>query len=54
MSSRQLDASVLPRARGVPPRLAAPLQVLAPVSRIDGAYGDRNVVCSCPPLDSYR
>jgi glycine dehydrogenase len=24
-----------------------------PVSRIDGAYGDRNVVCSCPPLDSY-
>ncbi len=25
-----------------------------PVSRIDGAYGDRNVVCSCPPLDDYR
>ena len=24
-----------------------------PVSRIDGAHGDRNVVCSCPPLDSY-
>jgi glycine dehydrogenase len=24
-----------------------------PVSRIDGAYGDRNVVCSCPPVDSY-
>ena len=21
-----------------------------PVSRIDGGYGDRNVVCSCPPL----
>jgi glycine dehydrogenase len=26
----------------------------APVSRIDGAYGDRNVVCSCPPIDAYR
>jgi glycine dehydrogenase len=26
----------------------------SPVSRIDGAYGDRNVVCSCPPLDAYR
>ena len=26
----------------------------APVSRIDGAYGDRNVVCSCPPMDAYR
>jgi glycine dehydrogenase len=25
-----------------------------PVGRIDGAYGDRNVVCSCPPLDAYR
>ncbi|WP_046508514.1 aminomethyl-transferring glycine dehydrogenase [Streptomyces odonnellii] len=24
-----------------------------PVRRIDGAYGDRNLVCSCPPLDSY-
>jgi glycine dehydrogenase len=24
-----------------------------PVGRIDGAYGDRNVVCSCPPIDSY-
>lgn len=24
-----------------------------PVSRIDGAYGDRNLVCSCPPLDEY-
>jgi glycine dehydrogenase len=24
-----------------------------PVSRIDNAYGDRNVFCSCPPMDSY-
>ncbi|MFC8448339.1 aminomethyl-transferring glycine dehydrogenase [Kitasatospora sp. NPDC057223] len=24
-----------------------------PVSRIDGAYGDRNLVCSCPPMDEY-
>jgi glycine dehydrogenase len=24
-----------------------------PVGRIDGAYGDRNVFCSCPPVDSY-
>jgi glycine dehydrogenase len=23
------------------------------VGRIDGAYGDRNLVCSCPPLDTY-
>ena len=24
-----------------------------PVSRIDDAYGDRNLVCSCPPLEEY-
>jgi len=24
-----------------------------PVSRIDGAYGDRNLMCSCPPLSAY-
>jgi glycine dehydrogenase len=26
----------------------------APVSRVDNVYGDRNLVCSCPSLDSYR
>jgi glycine dehydrogenase len=25
-----------------------------PVGRIDGAYGDRNVVCACPPMDVYE
>ncbi|SDV48543.1 aminomethyl-transferring glycine dehydrogenase [Chitinasiproducens palmae] len=24
-----------------------------PVGRIDNVYGDRNLVCSCPPVDSY-
>jgi glycine dehydrogenase len=24
-----------------------------PVSRIDGAYGDRNLVCSCPPVEAF-
>ena len=24
-----------------------------PVSRIDNAYGDRHVFCSCPPVDSF-
>ncbi len=24
-----------------------------PVSRIDGVYGDRNVVCSCPAIEAY-
>jgi glycine dehydrogenase len=25
-----------------------------PVRRIDGAFGDRNLVCSCPPLEEYE
>ena len=25
----------------------------SPVRRIDGAYGDRNLVCSCPPIEAY-
>ncbi len=24
-----------------------------PVNRVDNVYGDRNLVCACPPLDSY-
>ena len=23
----------------------------APVGRIDGGYGDRNLMCSCPPTE---
>jgi glycine dehydrogenase len=26
----------------------------APVNRVDNAYGDRNLVCSCPPMASYK
>jgi len=25
----------------------------APVNRVDNSYGDRNLVCSCPPLENY-
>jgi glycine dehydrogenase len=25
----------------------------APVRRIDGAYGDRNLVCACPPVEAF-
>jgi glycine dehydrogenase len=25
-----------------------------PVGRIDNAYGDRNLVCSCPPMDAHQ
>jgi glycine dehydrogenase len=25
-----------------------------PVARVDNAYGDRNLVCSCPPMEEYE
>jgi glycine dehydrogenase len=25
----------------------------SPVNRVDNVYGDRNLICSCPPLDDY-
>jgi len=25
-----------------------------PVGRVDNVYGDKNIVCSCPPLESYQ
>ncbi len=25
----------------------------APTGRVDNAFGDRNLICSCPPLEAY-
>jgi glycine dehydrogenase len=25
-----------------------------PVGRVDNVFGDRNLVCSCPPLEAYQ
>jgi glycine dehydrogenase len=35
------------------PRLAG-RGYLSPVRRIDGAYGDRNLVCSCPAPEAFE
>jgi glycine dehydrogenase len=35
--------------RGVDPRS----KYWPPVRRIDNAYGDRNLICACPPVDAY-
>jgi glycine dehydrogenase len=29
-------------------------QVLAPVNRVDNVFGDRNLVCTCPPMEVYQ
>ncbi|MGB9224534.1 aminomethyl-transferring glycine dehydrogenase [Mycobacterium sp.] len=41
------EEAAYPLGKGVRPK------VWPPVRRIDGAYGDRNLVCSCPPVDAY-
>jgi glycine dehydrogenase len=46
--SRELAAYPTGATPGVHDR-----KVWPPVRRIDGAYGDRNLVCSCPPVSAY-
>jgi glycine dehydrogenase len=41
------------RAEGCfPPGVTVASKFWPPVNRIDNVYGDRNLVCSCPPLES--
>jgi glycine dehydrogenase len=37
-----------------PPGVDAPDKYWPPVSRIDQAFGDRNLVCSCPPPEAFE
>jgi glycine dehydrogenase len=41
------EVAAYPLGKGFRPK------VWPPVRRIDGAYGDRNLVCSCPPVESF-
>ena len=41
------EQAAYPLGKGFRPK------VWPPVRRIDGAYGDRNLVCSCPPVESF-
>ena len=34
--------------------IGARMKYWPPVSRIDGAYGDRNLVCACPPISDFQ
>ncbi|GAA5180791.1 aminomethyl-transferring glycine dehydrogenase [Rugosimonospora acidiphila] len=42
-----------PRSVAAYPTGTAEGKYWAPVRRIDGAYGDRNLVCSCPPPEAF-
>jgi glycine dehydrogenase len=39
---------------GFPPGVDRTAKYWPPVRRIDGAYGDRNLVCSCPPPEAFE
>ncbi len=42
------------RAEGVFPAGTSPVdKYWCPVGRVDNVYGDRNLICSCPPIDDY-
>jgi len=36
-----------------PPGVETTAKYWPPVGRIDNVYGDKNLVCSCPPLSDY-
>jgi glycine cleavage system P protein (glycine dehydrogenase) len=42
------------REEAVYPEGASGPKLWPPVRRIDGAKGDRNLVCSCPPVEAYQ
>ena len=42
------------RMTGAFPQGHVPQKYWPPVGRIDGAYGDRNLVCSCPPPEAFE
>ena len=51
---RRVEPPVQPRARRrTRPGWTRRAKYWPPVRRIDGAYGDRNLVCSCPPVADY-
>ena len=41
-------------AAAFPVGVHAPAKYWPPVARIDGAYGDRHLVCSCPPPEAFE
>ena len=52
--SRMCGSAPIARAEGCfPGGVIAASKYWPPVSRIDNVYGDRHLVCSCPPIEDY-
>ena len=38
----------------LPARASSSDKFWPPVGRIDNVYGDRHLVCACPPIEAYQ
>ena len=54
LPARRLGPRLLARGGGVPGAALRHDKYWSPVRRIDGGYGDRNLMCSCPPMSEYE
>ncbi|MEZ5314121.1 MAG: hypothetical protein R2862_10985 [Thermoanaerobaculia bacterium] len=52
--SQRMGSPLQPRAGALPARLGADGKFFPAVGRIDNVYGDRNLVCICPPAEGVR
>ena len=53
--ARPVGAALHPGGSRLPGRVAARRRSTGrPVRRIDGGYGDRNLMCACPPVSAYE
>jgi glycine dehydrogenase len=48
------EQAAFPATTSAGPDSLGPDKYWPPVSRIDGAFGDRNLMCSCPPLSAFE
>jgi glycine dehydrogenase len=48
------EQAAFPATTSSGPDRIGPDKYWPPVSRIDGAFGDRNLMCACPPISAYE
>ena len=54
VSDGRVDACILARDSRLSVASLREGKYWVPVGRADNVYGDRNLVCSCPPLSDYE
>ena len=48
------ETGAFPEGVTTPPLMGASGKYWPPVGRIDGAHGDRNLICACPPIEEFQ